>query len=470
MPIIQRPPRLRTSLPDSAAETQASGQQDARFDANMRLAYLESAVQDWGHETPSAEPAADVAAHKPAPFATLAGISHSTILKSCLAFALAVLFGWTPIQRLLATTSAEAVVNARVVTLRAPIEGEVSLNVAGTDIGTEFNDNEAVLTIKNPRSDTSRLDALGRNRDQLNTSIAALESKKQLLISTISELADQQERFRKGRIEQLQQRVRVADSDVASAKAQYLVASDSLNRARQLKRSDAVSQAFLDKAVGDENVARQAVQGAIERRKGILVELDGARSGTFIGDSYNDTPQSAQRKMEVGLELADVRARLEGSKRELANIDANIVAEANRQNARSQAIVRATVKGRVWEMLTAPGEHVNAGQDLLKMLDCGSAFVTASVSETAYQKLAIGQRATFLPRDGSPELTGWITGLNGLAALVSNGAIDQSILSREPYHVTLKFPELGRSFDCRIGRSGLVRFDTATTVTSTSTR
>ena len=164
--------------------------------------------------------------------------------------------------------------------------------------------------------------------------------------------------------------------------------------------------------------------------------------------------------------MTEVRARLEGNKSELAELQSRIDAEARRNDELSSAVIRSTVNGRVWEILTAPGEHVNAGQDLVRLLDCGSAMVTASVSETAYQKLRIGQSATFRPRDGGKELHGRIVGLNGLAAVSSNSAIQQSVLSREPYHVTLNFPGLTEGADCQVGRSGLVQFDTSSLATS----
>jgi hypothetical protein len=93
-------------------------------------------------------------------------------------------------------------------------------------------------------------------------------------------------------------------------------------------------------------------------------------------------------------------------------------------------------------------------------------MVTASVSETAYQKLRIGQSATFRPRDGGKALSGRIVGLNGLAAVSSNSAIQQSVLAREPYHVTLNFPGLAVGGDCQVGRSGLVEFNTSSLASS----
>ncbi|RUP08075.1 HlyD family efflux transporter periplasmic adaptor subunit [Hyphomicrobium sp.] len=466
-----RSPRLRasasTEFPDAAALEAA---RESEFTTDVQLAYLDAVVKDLRGAAPSETPEPRIVpAPEPAqssdkdtkPITLPSDIRPATIIKSLLAVALAVALGWLPVQRLLATTSAEAVVNARVITLRAPIEGEVSMPDVDTDVGSMFNLDQNILVVRNPRADSSHLANLRRERNQLRTNIGALEGKKQLLISSLEELSVQQERFRIGRIEQLEQRLRQADTDSASAEAQYSVAADAMKRAMTLRKTDAVSQAYLDKAAGDAHVAEQAVKGQAERRKGMLVELNAAKSGSYVGDSYNDTPQSAQRKMEVSLELSDVQARLVGSRAELESIEVDIAKEQERHDELSKAEIRSTVNGRIWEMLTAPGEHVNAGQDLVKLLDCGSAIVTASVSETAYQRLAVGQTATFRPRDGGAELKGTVVSLNGLSAVASNSAIQQNALSREPYHVTLRFPDLLKHTDCRIGRSGLVQFDTA---------
>jgi multidrug resistance efflux pump len=398
--------------------------------------------------------------------APMGKLGLSTAIKSALAIAVALTLGWAPALRLLATTSAEAVVNARIITLRAPIEGDVTMAIAATGIGSKFESSQEILTIRNPRADYSHLDNLRREREQLGTTLAALEAKRDLLTANVAELSAQQENFRAGRIAQLEQRILETEADIAATEARHELAAAALSRASTLKKTDAVSQAFLDKALQDERVTKNTIRSLTERRKGTLVELDAAKKGIYIGDSYNDTPQSAQRKMEASLELADVRARLAGSKAELAVLQSRIDAEVRRNEELSSATIRSTVDGRVWEILTAPGEHVNAGQDLVRLLDCGSAMVTASVSETAYQKLRIGQSATFRPRDGGKALSGRIVGLNGLAAVSSNSAIQQSVLAREPYHVTLNFPGLAVGGDCQVGRSGLVEFNTSSLASS----
>ncbi|CEJ86670.1 conserved hypothetical protein [Hyphomicrobium sp. GJ21] len=468
---LHRAPRLRqTAQSQSIDSARAEEAADADFNAKMQLSFLESAIQDWKAQRATdndktektfSDAAETDAAPKSSWRTPLSKIKPSTLAKSALALAVALILGWAPAVRLLATTSAEAVVNARVITLRAPIEGDVTMAATATDIGSTFRNNEEILTIRNRRADYSHLDSLRRERDQLGTAISALEAKKQLLEQNLVELSEQQENFRVGRITQLDQRIREIDADLAATEAQHDMALQTLTRASALRKTDAVSQAYLDKALQDERVTKNTIQSLTERRKGSMVELEAARKFIFIGDSYNDTPQSAQRKMEVALELADVRARLEGSKAELAVLMTRIDAETRRNEELSTASIRSTVNGRVWEILTAPGEHVNAGQDLMRLLDCGSAMVTASVSETTYQKLRIGQNATFQPRGGGKELHGRIVGLNGLAAVSSNSAIQQSMLAREPYHVTLNFPGLTEGAECQIGRSGLVKFDTS---------
>ena len=114
------------------------------------------------------------------------------------------------------------------------------------------------------------------------------------------------------------------------------------------------------------------------------------------------------------------------------------------------------MRGRIWEVLTANGEEVRVGQDLLRVLDCGGAVVTATVSEAVYNKLWIGQRAHFRLRGERTEYPGTVVGLTGLAAAGSNFAIEQTALTREPYHVTIAVPGLAERRECNVGRTGQV--------------
>jgi multidrug resistance efflux pump len=459
--------------PDRAADTVSF---DNTFTAKDQYDHLAAAIKNWpldiDPDLVPIEPVPSIPENPVPPIDAGQGnswlvwlranaLKKTTLLKSALALLAAIILGWMPLQRLLADTSAEAVINAHVIVVRTPIEGNVSADAANLEIGKEVRAGDELLRIKNPRSDHSSLDNLDRIRAQLTTTIAVLKAKKNVLEKHLSELSVQKERYRFSRIEQLEKRISETDAAVVSAKAQRDVAARALTRARELFSKGTVPEAFVERAVRDDSVATEAINGLLERRKATQIELAAAQKGTFISDGYNDTSESAQRSLDVELQLADVDAHLMGAVDELAAVNRDIVKETKRQLELSTAAIQSTVSGRVWEVMTTPGEHVTAGQELLRLLDCSSLIVTASVSEGTFQRLKIGQHATFKPSDGAPQVKGWITGLTGLAAVASNDAILPKALSGAPYHVTLKFPELDRKANCQISRSGLVTFDTS---------
>ena len=117
------------------------------FTAKDQHDHLEMAIRNWPQEAePEAEaepdlvpiePVASVSANA-APaidreqgetwwtWAKANAAKKTIILKSTVALLAAIVLGWVPLQRLGATTSTEAVINARVIIVRTPIEGEVS--------------------------------------------------------------------------------------------------------------------------------------------------------------------------------------------------------------------------------------------------------------------------------------------------------------------------------------------------------
>src|SRR4029079_17257956 len=104
---------------------------------------------------------------------------------------------------------------------------------------------------------------------------------------------------------------------------------------------------------------------------------------------------------------------------------------------------------------------VQEGQDLLRILDCGGAVVTATVSESDYNELWIGQPATFQLRGETRAHPGTVVSLTGLTPASSNFAIEQAALRREPYHATIAVPDVAAMGECNVGRTGLVTFDTS---------
>jgi hypothetical protein len=64
--------------------------------------------------------------------------------------------GFIPVQKLLPTSGIEAVINAHVITLSAPIDGEVPTSSGLPEIGTPFARSDLLLHITNDRRPLSR--------------------------------------------------------------------------------------------------------------------------------------------------------------------------------------------------------------------------------------------------------------------------------------------------------------------------
>src|SRR5580700_6452324 len=111
-------------------------------------------------------------------------------LSTALGLGVVAIVGYGPLQRLLQTSSVEAVVNARIITLRAPIDGEVQPGPNPLEFGSSLSRGEALFRIVNRRADRSRLDDLSRQVAQLREErpgIAARLADANLLLKDLKE-------------------------------------------------------------------------------------------------------------------------------------------------------------------------------------------------------------------------------------------------------------------------------------------
>jgi multidrug resistance efflux pump len=381
------------------------------------------------------------------------------VIKTVAALALAIALGWMPAQRLFLVTSAEATVNARVLTLRSPIDGQIVDWRRNSRVGTILHAGEVILRIENPRADRGALDELRRNQraleHQRQTSderLVQLERERTVQLAQFNAFS----RFRISHIEARRDEI-VADKQAATARLE--ASNASLQRASVLFNRGIQTQTGYDDIVREQKVASAALT-AIERRlQAAEIELTAAREGIFVTDGFNDVPRSAQRASELGQMMAEMQATIAEQDRRLASLQSQLQEEADRYGVMSVAVMTSPTDGQIWENLTSPGEDIRRGQDLMRMLDCKATVVTAAVSEANFNKLKIGDKATFRLRGEGEELSGRVVGLHGLAATPANLAINQSTLAREPYHATIEVPALTTGDSCQVGRTGVVTFD-----------
>jgi biotin carboxyl carrier protein len=387
-------------------------------------------------------------------------VSARRLLKTAIAVAVAAFIVWLPAQRLLQTTSVEAVVNAQLVTLRSPIDGVVSSELRNLALGADIEQGIQMLRITNTRADRGRMDDLRRLVERSEAEEAVLIKRIENVGQMQAEFIGQTHLFQKGRIRQLVARIEESRSTLGAATQRQQETSAVLERARSLDTKGFQPKALLDKAQRDNEIAVQDARSIEHRIQGIEVELEAARDGTFLGDSYNDRPRSAQRADEMKQLVFDLTAQLAERQSGLPQLRNDLIVEQTRQDVNAGAIVTAPAGGKIWELLTAGGEQVQRGQELVRVLDCKAAVVTAVVSEAVYNRLQVGTVANFRFRDSEQAMAGRIVNLTGVASAPANFAIAPSSLNRESYRVVVSVPDLVKSGQsCSLGRTGQVVFE-----------
>ena len=381
-------------------------------------------------------------------------------VKSALGLLVVVIAGVGPMQRLLELSSTEAVVNARLISLRAPIDGRIEDFMP--TIGTAVPRGRLMLHISNSRADRGRLHDLQQLADQAEGERPVIVRRLARLKEIHEGIAQQARAFQAGRIRELEERVLDLKAQVSATEVSESEAASTLARTKSLAASGYQTTVAVERAERDAKVATETQKSLNHRLFASEIELEAARRGEYIGDSYNDRPSSLQHADEFSLRIAEAETDLSSRDERLAKLRVAIDAENARYSEMSNAVLSSPVDGQVWEVLVAPGEEVRKGQDLMRLLDCSGALVTATVRESVFNQLHIGDKAQFRFSNQSGRYDGTIVRMSGSAVPPDNLAIQPTGLSPGGYRIAVSVPELA-SAQCGVGRTGTVVFNSSST-------
>jgi len=376
--------------------------------------------------------------------------------KSVIGLLIVVVAGVGPLQRLLELSSTEAVVNARLVSLRAPIDGRIEDLVP--TIGSAASRGRILLHIANSRADRGRSDDLQRMVEQIEGERPAIVKRLARLKEIHEQIAQQARAFQAGRIRELEERVLDLKAQVSATEVSGAEAASTLARTKTLAVSGYQTTVAVERAERDAKVAIHTQKSLNHRLFATEVELEAARRGEYVGDSYNDRPSSLQHGDELSVRIAEAEAELSSRDERLVRLRAALDAETARYSELSNALLSSPIDGQVWEILVAPGEEVRKGQDLMRLLDCSGALVTATVRESVFNQLHIGDQAQFRFSNQSGRYGGTIVRMSGSAAPPDNLAIQATGLASGGYRIVVTVPELA-SAQCGVGRTGTVTFN-----------
>ncbi|VVT04822.1 HlyD family efflux transporter periplasmic adaptor subunit [Rhizobium sp. EC-SD404] len=361
----------------------------------------------------------------------------------------------------LSGASADAVVNAQVTTVRAPIAG--TLELPQRALGSAVDAGETLGSISDLLVDNIRLNDLVQERAVVEAQIARLNDAIEANKASIELLRDRAGIYGVERVRQLEAQLRAANALVAVAESRLESSETALARSTELSTRGLESAVSFERAQSLVETSRAEIDNAREQATAIEIALQSAQRGTFLGDGYNDAPYSEQRISELSLRVQELDAELVAQEKLGAALDQRIEAERRRVNRLNSNALAANVNGLLWDRSAIDGETVQRGESVLRLVDCDSAFVTLSVTENVYNRLAVGTPARFALGGSNIVLDGTITRLAGSGArtVYDSLAIAPSERHLERFDVALLVPALRSDPDlrCLIGRTGRAYFE-----------
>jgi membrane fusion protein, multidrug efflux system len=171
----------------------------------------------------------------------------------------------------------------------------------------------------------------------------------------------------------------------AQAEANNINAQADLQRYQQLVEKQEISQQRYDQAV---NAAKAAA-----------AQLDAARAGVKSASAQVSQAQSKLAQAQAGLryaqtapqQLTATRAKAQSAEANVDRMKAELdQAQLNLQYTTIVAPVSGVVTGRTVEV----GQNLQAGQELMRLVNLDDIWVTANFKETQLREMRVGQAAT----------------------------------------------------------------------------
>ena len=376
------------------------------------------------------------------------------LLRLILSIVLIAVALWVIIAEQMAGASANAFVNAPVVTIRANTAGDLSLS--DTPFGARVQKGETIATVDDPLVDTVRLNDLRMEQGFIEAEIARLEADLESTRSLRNSLMDRAATFREARVKELRTRLEHARFRLA-----VLEGGDLPEEADQEFLS--LVGELPNRLPMEPGLAPLLLDHARERVEVLEITLETAEAGVFLGDGYNDSPNAEQRATELETVISQLENGLSEVQSRLETLTTRSQRENLRVNAAGGGEIASPVNGIYWEILQADGINIQRGDPILRLVNCDATFVSLSVTERVFNSLQIGDAASFRLTGREKLMEGTVARLAGAGAatIYHNLAVAPSAKHLERYDVALLVPELtaDRERGCSIGRTGRAFFD-----------
>lgn len=341
--------------------------------------------------------------------------SKGQIVRLTVALAIVVIAIWQLAPLTVSDIRPNGVVNAKLVTIQAPISGQLVRAIP--DVGEPVSAGSIVTRITDDTEPQALLAQLDGEYQLLRSRKTALVEKLSTLNGLRRELGERVREMVTGSMESLHYKMLEA---AARQKGWMSVVKErdlSLARQKTLFADGHVAKARVEEAESLLEQAQQEVERARADEERYRKESGALEKGVFVGDGQNDVPYSQQRLDEVVLAIADLNVQLTETNGRMASLEKQLRDESARAGRRESMLVRSPIDGLIWRRMATELATVTKNNDLAKILDCSDIRIEVPVDESLSDRMEIGAVVS-VRLQGSPEtFEGIISGVIGTRAV-----------------------------------------------------
>ncbi|MBP3126278.1 HlyD family efflux transporter periplasmic adaptor subunit [Thalassospira sp. ER-Se-21-Dark] len=341
--------------------------------------------------------------------------SKGQIVRLTVALAIVVIAIWQLAPLTVSDIRPNGVVNAKLVTIQAPISGQLVRAIP--DVGEPVSAGSIVTRITDDTEPQALLTQLDGEYQLLRSRKTALVEKLSTLNGLRRELGERVREMVTGSMESLHYKMLEA---AARQKGWMSVVKErdlSLARQKTLLADGHVAKARVEEAESLLEQAQQEVERARADEERYRKESGALEKGVFVGDGQNDVPYSQQRLDEVVLAIADLNVQLTETNGRMASLEKQLRDESARAGRRESMLVRSPIDGLIWRRMATELATVTKNNDLAKILDCSDIRIEVPVDESLSDRMEIGAVVS-VRLQGSPEtFEGIISGVIGTRAV-----------------------------------------------------
>lgn len=367
--------------------------------------------------------------------------------------------------RMTGQVSTFAVVNAPVVTVRAPINGRIVRPAPG--LASPVTRDDILIDIR--ATFEHRAEAFARlegERLSLKRKIAALAREAEAVASIADALRLRARAETAAETAFLAEKLAEARAARRGNEVAFDRAAARFDRLSALAERRVVPAADLSAAEFDVAGADAALAADDARIAALEIELAAIEDGLPSPAGTGRRDFAYDRLHDVEMALADLRTRRSTAEGQLAGVEralARLGEDVQRQD-RFRPV--AATNGVIWTASRAAGASVTLGADLVQVLDCERRFLEVVFPERSFESLPPGTMAEVRLRGGRQTFAARVVSRHAAARGGTLSAVDAAVLSPyedggvkvflalEPADVT--DPAVAAAF-CDVGRTAEVR-------------